>query len=57
MNQMKESITCMQANLNKLLQAEEGTNMQARGVYRLSVMLDKEIVKYYRHLTQQQCGC
>lgn len=53
MKEIKESITFMQASLNKLMQTEEGTSTNASGVYSLSLMLDKEIVKYYRDLQQR----
>lgn len=55
MKDMKESITLMQKSLNKLMQTEDGANTNASGVYSLSVMLDKEIVKYYKNL--RRCAC
>lgn len=55
MEEMKKSITFMQNNLNQLLDSEEQIGCGAPRVYTLSVMLDKEIVKYYRNLSQTTC--
>ena len=55
MKETKEVITFMQESLNKLMQTEEGMNIRANGVYSLSVMLDKEIVKYYKNNKQRAC--
>lgn len=51
----KESIVFMQESLNKLMQTEKGADTQANGVYSLSLMLDKEIVAYYRNAQQRAC--
>ena len=55
MEEMKKSITFMQNNLNQLLGSEEQKGCRTSRVYTLSVMLDKEIVKYYRNLSQTTC--
>ncbi|MBE6022712.1 MAG: Spo0E family sporulation regulatory protein-aspartic acid phosphatase [Cellulosilyticum sp.] len=51
MKEMKESIAFMQKNLNRLLEESGEKNCQSSRIYSLSVMLDKEIVRYYKNLT------
>lgn len=55
MKEMKKSITFMQNNLNRLLHVSGPAGCKTSGVYSLSVMLDKEIVKYYKNLSQTRC--
>lgn len=54
MKEMKK-ITFMQNNLNRLLCVSGPAGCKSPGAYSLSVMLDKEIVKYYRDLSQTRC--
>lgn len=51
----KESIIFMQNSLNRLMQTGKGTDTHANGVYALSLMLDKEIVKYYKSHKERAC--
>jgi hypothetical protein len=51
MKDMKKNILCMQENLNKILGTTGASRYNAKYVYRLSLKLDKEIVKYYRNLS------
>ncbi len=48
MNNRKKRITTMQEALNRLLMTAGPKGCRNRAVYKLSVQLDKEIVKYYR---------
>lgn len=48
MNNRKKRITTMQEALNRLLMTAGPNGCRNRAVYKLSVQLDKEIVKYYR---------
>lgn len=54
MKEMKK-ITFMQNNLNRLLYASGPAGCKTANAYSLSVMLDKEIVKYYKNLNQTKC--
>lgn len=56
MKKMKESIAFMQKNLNQLLESNESTDCQSPMIYSLSVMLDEEIVRYYKNLTTAKCS-
>lgn len=56
MKEMKESIAFMQKNLNQLLEANGSKSCQSPMIYSLSVMLDKEIVRYYKNLTNTRCS-
>ena len=51
MNEVKKSITCMQYNLNKRLYTTGVSGCKTSSIYLLSAELDKEIVKYYKSLT------
>lgn len=53
MNEVKKSITFMQNNLNKLLYTTGPTGCKTSGIYSLSIKLDKEIVKYYKSLSNE----
>lgn len=55
MNEMKKSISFMQDSLNRLLYVSGPAGCKTQGAYSLSVMLDKEIVKYYKNLTRSSC--
>lgn len=55
MKEMKESIAFMQKNLNQLLENSDDKSCQSPRIYSLSVMLDKEIVRYYKNLTTARC--
>ena len=55
MKETKESIIFMQNSLNRLMQTSQGADTHANGVYALSLMLDKEIVKYYKMHKQHAC--
>ena len=48
MNNRKKRIATMQEALNRLLMTAGQNGGRNRAVYKLSVQLDKEIVKYYR---------
>lgn len=50
MKEMKKTIAFMQNSLNQLLEAND-SNCQSPRIYTLSVMLDKEIVRYYKNLS------
>lgn len=52
MKKMRKSITFLQNNLNQLLDEKGVAGCKTAGVYSVSVMLDKEIVKYYKHLSR-----
>lgn len=52
MKDMKKSIAFLQENLNRLLGEEEVAGCEIPGAYSLSIMLDKEIVEYYKNLDQ-----
>lgn len=56
MKEIKESIAFMQKNLNQLLESNESRNYQSQIIYSLSVMLDEEIVRYYKNLTTAKCS-
>lgn len=56
MKEMKESIAFMQKNLNRLLEDSENKDCQSPMIYSLSVMLDQEIVRYYKNLTTARCS-
>lgn len=51
MKEMKKNIVCMQENLNRLLVTTGSSRYNTKSVYTLSLKLDKEIVKYYRSLS------
>ena len=51
MEEMKESIAFMQKYLNQLLEGQENDSCPSSKIYLLSVMLDQEIVRYYKSLT------
>lgn len=55
MKKMKESIAFMQKDLNELLENNDSKNCQSPRIYALSVMLDKEIVRYYKNLINGKC--
>jgi len=51
MNEMKKNISCMQENLHRLLRTTGSSTYNTKPLYTLSLKLDKEIVKYYRNLS------
>lgn len=52
MEEMKESIAFMQKYLNQLVEGQENDSCPSSKIYLLSVMLDQEIVRYYKSLTR-----
>lgn len=48
MKKVEQSIMTMQGNLNKMLEHKDIHQMETTELYTLSVLLDQEIVKYYR---------
>lgn len=55
MEEMKESIAILRNNLNQLLENQENEQCPSPKIYLLSVMLDQEIVRYYKSLTSIKC--
>ncbi|WP_083461296.1 aspartyl-phosphate phosphatase Spo0E family protein [Cellulosilyticum ruminicola] len=50
MNNRKKRISTMQEALNRLLMTSGANVCRSKTVYKLSMQLDKEIVKYYRSI-------
>lgn len=50
MNNRKKSIAMMQEALNRILVTSGPKGCKSGAAYKLSVQLDKEIVKYYRSM-------
>ncbi len=50
MNNRKNSIAAMQEALNRLLVTSGPKGCRSGAAYKLSVQLDKEIVKYYKNI-------
>lgn len=49
MKKVEQSIMTMQCDLNKMLEHKDIHQVETTELYTLSVLLDKEIVKYYRN--------
>ncbi len=55
MEEVQERIAVLRSRLNQLLEEQENEQYPSPKIYLLSVMLDQEIVRYYKSLASIKC--